>query len=64
MRAQAEALMRLADDGDKSGVEAQVGNVLGTCGGCHKPARGRYLSGDGDAYKIGSCQNIRKVMDA
>jgi hypothetical protein len=42
MRAEAEELMKLAAAGDKSGVEAQVPELLGSCGGCHKPARGQY----------------------
>jgi cytochrome c556 len=42
LRAQAEELMRLAAADDKSGVEAQARKLLGTCGGCHKPARGKY----------------------
>ncbi len=42
LRAQAEELMKLAADGDKSGVEAQTRKLLGSCGGCHKPTRGQY----------------------
>ncbi len=42
LRVQAEELMKLSDAGDKSGVEAQIRNLLGSCGGCHKPARGKY----------------------
>lgn len=42
LRAQAEELMKLAAAGDKSGVEAQAPKLLGACGGCHKPARGKY----------------------
>ncbi len=41
-REQAEELMRLAAANNKSAVEAQVRKLLGTCGGCHKPARGEY----------------------
>ncbi len=42
MRVQAEKLMRLAAANDKSAVEAQVGNLFGSCGGCHKQLRGKY----------------------
>ena len=41
-RVEAEKLMNLAAAGDKAGVEAQVRKVRGTCGTCHKPARGSY----------------------
>ena len=41
LRIEAEALMKFAASDDKSGVEAQTRKVLGTCGGCHKPARGQ-----------------------
>ncbi|NIQ39258.1 MAG: cytochrome c [Proteobacteria bacterium] len=42
LRVQAEELMKFADAGDRSGVETQTRNLLGACGGCHKPARGKY----------------------
>ncbi len=42
LRIQAEELMSLATANDKSAVEAQVRKLLGTCGGCHKPASGKY----------------------
>ncbi len=42
LRAQAEELMKLADAEDKAGVESQIRNLLGACGGCHKPTRGEY----------------------
>jgi hypothetical protein len=42
LRAEAEELMKLAAASDKSGVEAQTRKVLGSCGACHKPARGQY----------------------
>lgn len=42
LRVQAEKLMRLAAANDKSAVEAQVGNLFSSCGGCHKPLRGKY----------------------
>jgi len=42
LRVQAEKLMRLAAANDKSAVEAQLGNLFSSCGGCHKPLRGKY----------------------
>ncbi len=42
LKAQAEKLMELAAAGDKSAVEAQLPRLLGSCAGCHKPARGEY----------------------
>ncbi len=42
LKAQAEKLMELAAAGDKPGVEAQLPRLLGSCGSCHKPARGEY----------------------
>jgi len=37
---EAQALMKLAQSNDKSAIEAQKGKMLGTCGACHKAARG------------------------
>jgi hypothetical protein len=42
LRKQAEALMKLASADDKSGVEAQLGKLFGSCGACHKATRGKY----------------------
>lgn len=42
LRAQAAGLMKAASAGDKSGVEAQFGKLLGACKGCHKAYRGKY----------------------
>ncbi len=42
LRVQAEKLMKLAAANDKSAVEVQVGNLFGSCGGCHKQFRGKY----------------------
>jgi hypothetical protein len=42
LRTQAEELRKLAAADDRAGIEAQARKLLGTCGGCHKPARGQY----------------------
>ncbi len=42
LRIQAEELMKLASADDKSGVQAQVEKLLGSCKNCHKQARGKY----------------------
>ncbi len=42
LKVQAEKLMELAAAGDKSAVEAHLPRLLGSCAGCHKPARGEY----------------------
>lgn len=42
LRVQAEGLMKFAAANEKSGAEAQARKVRGTCGACHKPARGNY----------------------
>ncbi len=42
LRIQAEALMKLAAANDKSGIQAQVGKLLGACKNCHKRSRGKY----------------------
>lgn len=40
LKKEAQALMELAKSNDKSAIEAQRGKMLGTCGACHKVARG------------------------
>ncbi len=42
LRTHAEELGKLASADNKSGVEAQLGNLFGACGGCHKATRGKY----------------------
>ncbi len=42
LRTTAEKLKALAAGDDKPGVDSQLRKVLGTCGACHKPARGSY----------------------
>ena len=42
LRTQAEELMKLASADNKSGVEAQLGKLFGSCGGCHNATRGKY----------------------
>ncbi len=42
LKVQAEKMMELATAGDRSAVEAQLPRLLGSCGSCHKPARGEY----------------------
>jgi hypothetical protein len=42
LSAAAEQLARLADGGDKAGVDAQSNQVLASCGACHAPFRGQY----------------------
>ena len=42
LRIQAEELMKLASADDKSGVQAQVEKLLGSCKNCHKQTRGKY----------------------
>ena len=39
---EAETLAALAMKEDKAGVEAQMNKLLGSCGACHKAARGKY----------------------
>lgn len=42
LRIQAEKLMEVAAAGNRSGAEEQLPRLLGSCGSCHKPARGEY----------------------
>lgn len=42
LKVQSEKLMELATTGDRSAVEGQLPRLLGSCGSCHKPARGEY----------------------
>lgn len=42
LRTQAEELMKLTSVDDKSGVQAQVKKLLGSCKNCHRSYRGKY----------------------
>ncbi len=42
LRVEAEKLAKLAKANDKSAVEAQAGNLFGSCGACHGQFRGEY----------------------